>query len=198
MGSSDPSAPWTPWLAAAGTVLGGSAALAVTLLFLLALPLAGLSAYLSARVLRVGPGVRALAALTYALLGGLPQAVAGGRFDVVVAIVAIPPLLAAGTRLLSEDPARVGWRRDFGAGTGGARGRLAHRAQGRATRTSGFWAPCPPRTPRSRPTSRASWPLNNTSFLPRSCLPWPTRWTTSIKSSLPPSREAVLCLIRRH
>jgi GT2 family glycosyltransferase len=118
LGSSDPSAPWTPWLAAAGTVLGGSAALAVTLLFLLALPLAGLSAYLSARVLRVGPGVRALAALTYALLGGLPQAVAGGRFDVVVAIVAIPPLLAAGTRLLSEDPARVGWRRAFALGLG--------------------------------------------------------------------------------
>jgi GT2 family glycosyltransferase len=103
LGSADPASPWTPWVAAAGTLLGGSAAFAITALLVLALPLAGLSAYLAARALRVSPGVRA---------------VAGGRFDVVVAVVAIPALLACGGRLLAADPSGGGWRRAFALGLG--------------------------------------------------------------------------------
>ncbi|WP_285659510.1 glycosyltransferase family 2 protein [Actinomycetospora sp. NBRC 106375] len=73
--------------------LGGPPA-AASLLLLLALPLAGLSAYLATRELRVGRVLRALAGAVYALLGIPAGAVAQGRLDGVVAVVLLPLVLA--------------------------------------------------------------------------------------------------------
>ncbi|WP_345417170.1 glycosyltransferase family 2 protein [Actinomycetospora chlora] len=73
--------------------LGGPPA-AVSLLLVAALPLAGLSAYLATRELRVGRVLRALAAAVYALLGITAGAVAQGRLDGVVAAVLLPLVLA--------------------------------------------------------------------------------------------------------
>jgi hypothetical protein len=72
----------------------GSAAVAVSLLLLAALPLAALSAYRATRSLPVSRERRALAAAGYALL---PPAIAGlaqGRLDVVVAALLLPLVLA--------------------------------------------------------------------------------------------------------
>ncbi|MEJ2885376.1 glycosyltransferase family 2 protein [Actinomycetospora aeridis] len=73
--------------------LGGPPA-AVSLLLVAALPLAGLSAYLATRELRVGRVLRALAAAVYALLGTTAGAVAQGRLDGVVAAILLPLVLA--------------------------------------------------------------------------------------------------------
>ncbi|MDD7963783.1 glycosyltransferase family 2 protein [Actinomycetospora lemnae] len=73
--------------------VGGPPA-AVSLLLVAALPLAGLSAYLATRELRVGRVLRALAAAVYALLGITAGAVAQGRLDGVVAVVLLPLVLA--------------------------------------------------------------------------------------------------------
>lgn len=77
--------PFGPW---------GGPATAVSLLLLLALPLAGLSAYLATREVRAGRVVRALAAAVYALMGIATGAVAQGRLDGVVAVILLPPVLA--------------------------------------------------------------------------------------------------------
>ncbi|HSK58456.1 MAG TPA: glycosyltransferase family 2 protein, partial [Actinomycetospora sp.] len=73
--------------------LGGPPA-AVSILLVAALPLAGLSAYLATRELRVGRVLRALAGAVYALLGVTAGAVAQGRLDGVVAAVLLPLVLA--------------------------------------------------------------------------------------------------------
>ncbi|PVZ14906.1 GT2 family glycosyltransferase [Actinomycetospora cinnamomea] len=73
--------------------LGGPPA-AVSILLVAALPLAGLSAYLATRELRVGRVLRALAGAAYALLGVPAGAVAQGRLDGVVAAVLLPLVLA--------------------------------------------------------------------------------------------------------
>ena len=75
------------------TPLGGPPA-AVSLLLLAALPLAGLSAYLATRELRVGRVLRALAGAVYALLGVAAGAAAQGRLDGVVTVVLLPLVLA--------------------------------------------------------------------------------------------------------
>ena len=75
------------------TPLGGPAA-AVSILLVAALPLAGLSAYLATRELRVGRVLRALAGAVYALLGITAGAVAQGRLDGVVTVVLLPLVLA--------------------------------------------------------------------------------------------------------
>ncbi|MDD7940017.1 glycosyltransferase family 2 protein [Actinomycetospora lutea] len=92
-------APAPAALAVVGTLggpvapLGGPPA-AVSILLIAALPLAGLSAYLATRDLRVGRVLRALAAAVYALLGITAGAVAQGRLDGVVAAVLLPLVLA--------------------------------------------------------------------------------------------------------
>ncbi|MEJ2871181.1 glycosyltransferase [Actinomycetospora sp. OC33-EN08] len=69
-------------------------AVAVSLLVLGALPLAGLAAYVATRPIRVGRVLRALAAAVYALLGIAGAAVSQGRLDGVVVVVLLPLVLA--------------------------------------------------------------------------------------------------------
>jgi hypothetical protein len=89
----------------------GSPAIAVSLLLLAALPLAGLSAYWATRAVPVSRKRRALVAAGYALL---PPAIAGlaqGRLDVVIAYLLLPPVLAGAVSVLRGGTGRRsgGW-----------------------------------------------------------------------------------------
>ncbi|MDQ3403938.1 MAG: YfhO family protein, partial [Actinomycetota bacterium] len=86
-------------LGVAFTPIGGPAAV-VALLLLADLPLAGLTAYLASRRAPVRRWVRALLALTYALLPPATAAVAQGRLDVVVVHVLLPLVVSGIATLL--------------------------------------------------------------------------------------------------
>ncbi|HEV7207453.1 MAG TPA: hypothetical protein VGN54_01810, partial [Mycobacteriales bacterium] len=116
LGSSTPAAPWEPVLAAVSLPFGGSPPLALTVLLLGALALAGLSAWWATRRTSLSVPARLWAATTYALLPLLAGAVAGGRFDAEVAIIATPLLLSGGHRLLTRDPRPGGWNHAFALG----------------------------------------------------------------------------------
>ncbi|GHF74433.1 integral membrane regulatory protein [Streptomyces mashuensis] len=79
-------------LAVLGTLLLGSTGAALTLLLVLAVPLAGLTAYVAARPLTPSRTLRAWAALAYALLPALTGALATGRLGTAVLAVLLPLL----------------------------------------------------------------------------------------------------------
>ncbi|MFC5066254.1 glycosyltransferase, partial [Actinomycetospora atypica] len=108
-GTAAPASAATAVLGVLGAVLwpvAGTAGpgVAVSLLLLGALPLAGLSAYLASRPLRVGRVLRALSAGVYALLGIAGAAVAQGRLDAVVAVIGLPLVLAGVAAVLRGSP----------------------------------------------------------------------------------------------
>lgn len=84
----------------------GGPAVAVSLLFLLDLPLAGLSAYRALRSLRLPPWGRALIAAGYALLPASTAAVTQGRLGTVVVHILLP-LVLAGLRTVLLPKART-------------------------------------------------------------------------------------------
>lgn len=87
----------------------GSPAAAVSLVLLLALPLAALSAYLATRMLPVSRTARALVAAGYALVPAGTAGLVQGRLDVVVVHVLLPPVLAGTAAVLgARTDARVG------------------------------------------------------------------------------------------
>ncbi|MFC0439058.1 glycosyltransferase family 2 protein [Kutzneria buriramensis] len=86
-------------LGSLGAVLGGPKA-AVAVLMFGDLPLAGVSAYLATRRMRVARPIRALVAATYALLPAAATAVSQGRLDVVVVHLVLPLVLAGAATLL--------------------------------------------------------------------------------------------------
>nr|WP_281376473.1 glycosyltransferase [Actinomycetospora corticicola] len=100
-------------------------AVAVSLLLLGALPLAGLSAYVASRPVRVGRVLRALAASVYALLGITGAAVAQGRLDGVVVVVLLPLVLAGvaavlrGSRTAAGDEGTRGRRTSWWSAAAG-------------------------------------------------------------------------------
>jgi GT2 family glycosyltransferase len=103
-------------LAALSTVLLGKPWLALDVLLLGCVPLAGATAYAATRRLTGSLRLRLWAAATYALLPVGTAAVATGHLDAAVALVVAPPLLVLGHRLLHDDPRYAGWRTSFGAG----------------------------------------------------------------------------------
>jgi GT2 family glycosyltransferase len=117
-GSTAGSPPYLGLLAALATLLLGKANLAVSLLLVLALPLAGVSAYLVTRPLIDSRLVRAWAATGYAFLPAATGAVAQGRLGTAMLAVLLPPLgraaaIAVGLGIRSETAARggrPGWR----------------------------------------------------------------------------------------
>ena len=102
--------PYLAVLALFATILFGKAWLAVDLLMLGGIPLAGLMAYLAAGRVTRETALRVWAAATYALLPVATGAVATGRLGDVVAFICIPPLLVSGARLVRTDPGYDGWR----------------------------------------------------------------------------------------
>jgi GT2 family glycosyltransferase len=113
-----PAAPFVAVLALVATVLLGKASLAVDLLLLGAVPLAGAVGYRVAARLVAAPVLRSWAAATWALLPVATGAVAAGRLDAVAVHVALPALLLAGYGLLTGDPRHDGWRRAWALGLG--------------------------------------------------------------------------------
>ncbi|WP_280904966.1 glycosyltransferase [Streptomyces sp. MAA16] len=109
-----PSAP--PYLAvvaALATLLFGSTGLALTVLMVCSVPLAGLTAYFASRPLVESRLLRAWAAVVYAFLPAATGALAGGRLGTAVLAVLLPLMARAGVAasgLAHSSGARGSWR----------------------------------------------------------------------------------------
>ena len=89
-GSTPAAPPYLAVISAVAVVLLGKAPAAVTLLLLLAIPIAGWSAYVALRGLVASALVRVWAGAAYALLPVMTGAVAGGRIGTTMAAIALP------------------------------------------------------------------------------------------------------------
>ncbi|MEV7005700.1 glycosyltransferase family 2 protein [Streptosporangium sp. NPDC051022] len=99
--------PYVAVLAALATVLFGKTWLAVTVLLLGCVPLAGLSAYAATRTMIRGRWTRVWLAASYALLPVATGAVAAGRLGSAVVFVLLPLYAALATRLLTGEARRA-------------------------------------------------------------------------------------------
>ncbi|MER8188242.1 glycosyltransferase [Kitasatospora sp. NPDC094015] len=117
-GSTATAPPYLAVLSVLSWGLFGHADLAVTLLVVLSIPLAAVSAYLVSRPLIESKMVRAWASASYALLPAATGALAQGRIGTAVLAVLLPPLaraaaISAGLGIRRETAAkgaRPGWR----------------------------------------------------------------------------------------
>ncbi|WP_094216542.1 glycosyltransferase family 2 protein [Streptomyces diastatochromogenes] len=109
-----PAAP--PYLAVVATlasILFGSTGLAVTVLLVCSVPLAGCTAYFASRPLVTSRLLRAWAAIAYAFLPAATGALAGGRIGTAVLAVLLPLIARAGiaaSGLTHASGARGSWR----------------------------------------------------------------------------------------
>ena len=104
VGSSASAPPYLAVVAGLATLLGGQAWLAVDVLLLGCVPLAGLTAYLATRWLVTAAPVRVLLAATYALLPAATGAVAAGRLGTAVAFILLPLVAVSAGRMLTAAP----------------------------------------------------------------------------------------------
>ncbi|MGP2441890.1 glycosyltransferase [Streptomyces sp. JW3] len=88
--------PYLAIVALFGSMLFGSTGLAVTLLMVCSVPLAGGTAYFASRPLVTSRLLRAWAAVVYALLPAVTGALAGGRIGTAVLAVLLPLIARAG------------------------------------------------------------------------------------------------------
>ncbi|MFG3101509.1 glycosyltransferase family 2 protein [Streptomyces sp. NPDC048182] len=105
--------PYLAIVAAFSSVLLGSTGLALTLLLVCSVPLAGVSAYFASRPLVPSRLLRAWAAVAYAFLPAATGALAGGRVGTAVLAVLLPLIARAAVAaagLGSSTGARGGWR----------------------------------------------------------------------------------------
>jgi hypothetical protein len=101
IGTAASTPPYVAVIAVLATLLGGKPWLAVDLILLGCVPLAGISAFLATRrVTRFTPA-RVVGALAYALLPVGIGAVAAGRLGTAVLLVLLPPIGVLGGRLLT-------------------------------------------------------------------------------------------------
>jgi hypothetical protein len=107
VGSGSAAAPYLPLVALAAALLLGQAGLAVSVLLIGAVPLAGLTAYLAVRPLVRSRLLRVWGAASYALLPPMTGAVAAGRLGTAVAMVLLPLAGMAGVRAVGT-PYRPG------------------------------------------------------------------------------------------
>ena len=118
VGSAGGSPPYLGVLAVLSSIFLGNPGLAVSVLLILTVPLAGVSAYLVSRPLIESRLVRAWASAGYALLPAATGALAQGRIGTAVLAVLLPPLaraaaVAVGLGIRRETAAkggRPGWR----------------------------------------------------------------------------------------
>ncbi|MGW0601441.1 glycosyltransferase [Streptomyces sp. NPDC002776] len=105
--------PYLALVAMLASVLFGSAELAVTVLLVCSVPLAGLTAYFASRPLVPSRLLRAWAAVAYAFLPAATGALAGGRIGTAVLAVLLPLAARAGVAaagLANSSGARGSWR----------------------------------------------------------------------------------------
>ncbi|MEV5342900.1 glycosyltransferase family 2 protein, partial [Streptomyces sp. NPDC052676] len=105
--------PYLALVALLASVLFGSTGLAVTVLLVCSVPLAGLTAYFASRPLVTSRLLRAWAAVVYAFLPAATGALAGGRIGTAVLAVLLPLLARAGVAaggLGHPGGARGSWR----------------------------------------------------------------------------------------
>lgn len=105
--------PYLAVVAALGTLLFGSSGVAVTVLLVGSVPLAGFSAYFASRPLVESRLLRAWAAVAYAFLPAVAGALAGGRIGTAVLAVLLPLIARAGiaaSGLTNPPDVRGSWR----------------------------------------------------------------------------------------
>ncbi|RFU87905.1 family 2 glycosyl transferase [Streptomyces triticagri] len=113
-GGTQSAPPYIALVAGLATLLLGSTGLAVTVLLIGSVPLAGVAAYFASRPLVQSRLLRAWAAVAYAFLPAATGALAGGRIGTAVLAVLLPLIARAGlaaSGLLADSPgARGSWR----------------------------------------------------------------------------------------
>jgi len=105
--------PYLALVAAFASLLLGSTGVAVTILLVCSVPLAGFTAYLASRPLVESRLLRAWAAVAYAFLPATTGALAGGRIGTAVLAVLLPLVARAGiaaSGLANTTDARGSWR----------------------------------------------------------------------------------------
>ncbi|WP_143576637.1 glycosyltransferase family 2 protein, partial [Streptomyces acidiscabies] len=105
--------PYLAIVAALAAALFGSTGLAVTLLLVCSVPLAGFTAYFASRPLVTSRLLRAWAAVVYAFLPAVTGALAGGRLGTAVLAILLPLIARAGiaaSGLAHSSGARGSWR----------------------------------------------------------------------------------------
>ena len=115
LGTAANAPPYVAVLALLSTLLGGKPWLAVDVLLLGCVPLAGSTAYLAARRITVHTSARIWAACTYALLPVATGAIAAGRIGTAVAFVLVPVIGILVGRMLTT-PGRRGRQSAWAAG----------------------------------------------------------------------------------
>ena len=104
IGSSGSTPPYLALVALLATVLGGKPWLAVDVILLGCVPLAGVSAFLAVRRVTRSVPVRVWAAASYALLPVAMGAIAAGRIGTAVVFVLAPAIAVLGGRILNQPP----------------------------------------------------------------------------------------------
>ncbi|MET9498540.1 glycosyltransferase family 2 protein [Streptomyces sp. NPDC006552] len=112
-GGTQSAPPYLALLAALSSVLLGSTGLAITVLLVGSVPLAGFAAYFASRRLVESRLLRAWAAVAYAFLPAATGALAGGRLGTAVLVILLPLIARAGlsaSGLMNARGARGSWR----------------------------------------------------------------------------------------
>ncbi|WP_394431353.1 glycosyltransferase [Streptomyces sp. SGAir0957] len=112
-GSTGSAPPYLAVVAALSTLMLGSTGLAVTVLLVGSVPLAGFTAYFASRRLVQSRLLRAWAAVAYAFLPAATGALAGGRIGTAVLVILLPLIARAGMSaagLMNDKGARGSWR----------------------------------------------------------------------------------------
>jgi GT2 family glycosyltransferase len=107
IGSGDSAPPYLAVVAALATVLGGKPWLAVDVILLACVPLAGLSAFLAVRRVTRSATVRVWVAASYALLPVATGAVAAGRIGTAAVFILIPVIALLAGNMLTQPPKRA-------------------------------------------------------------------------------------------
>ncbi len=115
IGSGDSAPPYLAVVAVLATVLGGKPWLAVDVILLGCVPLAGVTAFLAVRRVTHSTPVRVWAAATYALLPVATGTIAAGRIGTAVVFVLLPVIALQAGRVLTE-PARRARRAAWATG----------------------------------------------------------------------------------
>lgn len=109
LGSDEVAPPYLAVVAFVATLLLGNAPLAVDVLLLGSVPLAGLAAWFGTRRLLTSPSLRAWTAAAYALLPATTGAISGGRLGTAVAIVVLPFAANAAARAVGDGRTGGNW-----------------------------------------------------------------------------------------